>query len=78
MGPRVDRAPHPAPAGGRDLHGGEDTNANPLAIEAAPKRWRGMVAGLIQSAHPIAYIAISLSVLVADPPRHAHPLRPRP
>jgi len=37
-----------------------------------------MVAGLIQSAHPIAYIAISLSVLVADPPRHAHPLRPRP
>ncbi|HZV51041.1 MAG TPA: MFS transporter [Candidatus Dormibacteraeota bacterium] len=44
--------------------GGEYTSANPLAIEAAPKRWRGMVAGFIQSAYPIAYIAISLSVLI--------------
>jgi MFS family permease len=44
--------------------GGEYTSANPLAIEAAPKRWRGLVAGFIQSAYPIAYITISVVVLI--------------
>src|SRR5438105_6591327 len=44
--------------------GGEYTSANPLAMEACPKRLRGFVGGFIQSAYPIAYVAISATVLV--------------
>ena len=44
--------------------GGEYTGANPLAMEACPKRLRGLVGGFIQSAYPIAYVAISLTVLI--------------
>jgi MFS family permease len=42
--------------------GGEYTSANPLAMEACPKRLRGLVGGIIQAAYPIAYIAIALTV----------------
>lgn len=44
--------------------GGEYTSANPLAMEACPKRLRGLVGGFIQSAYPIAYVAITITVLV--------------
>ena len=44
--------------------GGEYTSANPLAMEACPKRLRGLVGGVIQGAYPIAYIAIALTVTV--------------
>jgi MFS family permease len=44
--------------------GGEYTSANPLALEACPKRLRGLVGGIIQAAYPIAYVAISLTVAV--------------
>jgi MFS family permease len=44
--------------------GGEYTSANPLAMEACPKRLRGLVAGVIQAAYPIAYVAISLTVTI--------------
>ncbi|MDQ6774439.1 MAG: MFS transporter, partial [Candidatus Dormibacteraeota bacterium] len=40
--------------------GGEYASANPLAMEACPRRLRGIVGGVIQAAYPIAYIAISL------------------
>ncbi|WP_120285162.1 MFS transporter [Rhodococcus rhodochrous] len=40
--------------------GGQYTSANPLAIEAAPRRLRGQVGGIIAGAYPIAYVAISL------------------
>jgi MFS family permease len=40
--------------------GGQYTSANPLAIEAAPRRLRGQVGGVIAGAYPIAYVAISL------------------
>lgn len=44
--------------------GGEYSAANPLAMEACPKRLRGLVAGLIQSSYPIAFVAISLTVVI--------------
>ncbi|MFZ0217981.1 MAG: MFS transporter [Candidatus Dormiibacterota bacterium] len=44
--------------------GGEYTSANPLAIEAAPKRLRGLVGGIIATAYPIGYLAISISVTI--------------
>jgi MFS family permease len=44
--------------------GGEYTSANPLAMEACPKRLRGLVGGIIQAAYPIAYIAIALTVAI--------------
>lgn len=44
--------------------GGEYTSANPLAMEACPKRLRGIVGGFIQGAYPIAYIAISITVII--------------
>lgn len=40
--------------------GGEYTSANPLAMEYCPKKWRGMVGGIIQAAYPVGYIAILL------------------
>ncbi|MER6988256.1 MFS transporter [Saccharopolyspora hirsuta] len=42
--------------------GGEYSSANPLAMEASPKRLRGLVGGLIAAAYPLGYIAISLVV----------------
>lgn len=44
--------------------GGEYTSANPLAMEACPKRMRGLVGGIIQAAYPIAYVAIALTVTI--------------
>jgi MFS family permease len=44
--------------------GGEYTSANPLAMEACPKRLRGFVGGFIQAAYPVAYIAISITVIL--------------
>lgn len=44
--------------------GGEYTSANPLAMEATPKRMRGLVAGFIQAAYPIGYVAIAISVSI--------------
>jgi len=44
--------------------GGEYTSANPLAMEATPKRLRGLVAGVIQAAYPIGYVAIAISVSI--------------
>ncbi|MGH7919684.1 MAG: MFS transporter, partial [Candidatus Dormibacteraceae bacterium] len=44
--------------------GGEYTSANPLAMEACPKALRGIVGGFIQAAYPIAYVAISISVVI--------------
>lgn len=40
--------------------GGEYTSANPLAMESAPRARRGLYGGIIGSAYPFAYIAISL------------------
>jgi MFS family permease len=40
--------------------GGQYTSANPLAIEATPRRLRGPVGGIIAGAYPFAYVAISL------------------
>lgn len=42
--------------------GGEYTSANPLALEATPKALRGLVGGVIQSALPIAYVGIAVTV----------------
>jgi MFS family permease len=44
--------------------GGEYASNNPLAMEACPKRLRGLVGGWIQSAYPTAYVAIALTVTV--------------
>ena len=40
--------------------GGAYTSNNTLAMEYSPKRLRGFVGGLIQSAYPTAYVGISL------------------
>ncbi|GAA5173066.1 MFS transporter [Pseudonocardia eucalypti] len=42
--------------------GGEYSSANPLAMEASPKRLRGLVGGLIAASYPVGYIAISVVV----------------
>jgi MFS family permease len=44
--------------------GGEYTSANPLAMEQCPRRLRGFVGGAIQSAYPLAYVAISLVTIL--------------
>lgn len=44
--------------------GGEYTSANPLALETAPKRLRGLIGGVIQSAYPVGYIAVSITVAI--------------
>lgn len=44
--------------------GGEYTSANPLALEIAPKRLRGLIGGVIQSAYPVGYIAVSITVAI--------------
>lgn len=44
--------------------GGEYTGANPLAMEATPKRLRGFVGGLIQSGYPLAYVTVSVITAV--------------
>ncbi|WP_051581546.1 MFS transporter [Pseudonocardia acaciae] len=44
--------------------GGEYTSANPLALETAPKRLRGLIGGVIQSAYPVGYIAVSATVAI--------------
>lgn len=43
--------------------GGEYTSANPLAMEASPKRLRGLVGGIIAASLPLGFIAISLVVM---------------
>ncbi|MGH3663218.1 MAG: MFS transporter [Micromonosporaceae bacterium] len=43
--------------------GGEYTGANSLALEAVPTRKRGIVGGVIGSAYPWGYVAISLLTL---------------
>ncbi len=44
--------------------GGEYTGATPLAMEACPKKWRGLVGGWIMSGFPLAYLAISFVTMV--------------
>lgn len=44
--------------------GGEYTSANPLALEASPKRLRGLVGGVIGAAYPVGYLAISITVTI--------------
>lgn len=44
--------------------GGEYSGANPLAMEASPKRLRGLVGGLIAASYPVGYIAISVVVAI--------------
>ena len=44
--------------------GGEYVSANPLAMEATPRRLRGLVGGLIASSYPVGYIAISVVVAI--------------
>lgn len=44
--------------------GGEYTSNNTLAIEVMPKRLRGVLGGLLASAFPTAYVAISLVTAV--------------
>lgn len=44
--------------------GGEYSSANPLAMEASPKRLRGLVGGMIAASYPLGYIAISIVVAI--------------
>ncbi|MDT7694669.1 MAG: hypothetical protein QOI75_4036 [Pseudonocardiales bacterium] len=44
--------------------GGEYAGANPLAMEATPRRLRGLVGGLIAASYPVGYIAISVVVAI--------------
>lgn len=44
--------------------GGEYSSANPLALEASPRRLRGLVGGLIAASYPVGYIAISVVVAI--------------
>lgn len=44
--------------------GGEYTAANVLAMEAAPKRKRGLYSGIIQCGYPVAYLCIAALTLL--------------
>lgn len=44
--------------------GGEYSGANPLAMEATPRKLRGIVGGIIQSGYPLAYVTVSVFVTV--------------
>lgn len=44
--------------------GGEYTSANPLAMEYCPRNKRGLYSGIIQSAFPLSYVAISLTTFL--------------